>query len=216
MSPEQIGSPRERAKSTHAPHASRPQPLFTVSPGRDSGLKRPPPRLDYGVMWTSLASTLIAGLIAVGMPTGATMGTWVAPLEAGLSAVLQEFQRPADRFAPGHRGVDFSASPGTPVLAIGEGEVTHVGEVGGVPSITIDHGTVRSSYLPVDPSVEAGDHVAARQVIGKVGADSHCPVHCLHLGIRRPVWEAREASVDPYLDPVAWIQRIPVLKPFDR
>ena len=30
---------------------------------------------------------------------------------------------------------------------------------------------------------------------------------------REPAWEARDAMTDPYVDPWAWIERRPVLKP---
>lgn len=167
-------------------------------------------------MWTTIGSALVAGtvagMVAAGTPASPAGITWVAPLESGLGTVLQGFQRPTDRFSAGHRGVDLPASDGMIVLAIGPGTITHVGEVAGVGSVTVDHGMVRSSYLPVRPAVAEGDVVTAGAVIGYVSG-SHCPVTCLHLGVRRPAWESRDAQSDPYLDPVAWIRRIPVLKP---
>ncbi len=163
-------------------------------------------------MWTSIASTILAGILASGVPASPAGSTWVAPLEAGLSAVLQEFQRPVDRFAPGHRGVDLRAPEGTPVRSIGDGTVSHVDDVAGVLSVTVDHRVARSSYLPIEAVVVEGQVVAAGQVIGFVSG-LHCTPSCLHLGLRRPAWEARDAQTDPYLDPIAWIRRIPVLKP---
>ena len=162
-------------------------------------------------MWTSLASTLITALVSIGAPG---VGGWVAPLASGFATVLEAFQRPEDRFAPGHRGVDLAAAPGTEVLAIGAGVVTHVGDVAGTPSVTIDHHAVRSSYLPVDAWVTPGQSVSPGEVIGVIAQrGAHCPADCLHLGLRRPAWEALDAKQDPYLDPIAWITRIPVLKP---
>ena len=163
-------------------------------------------------MWMTIGSALLAGMLAASSPVGPGDTTWVAPLEAGLGTVLQGFQRPTDRFAAGHRGVDLPAANGTAVFSIGHGTVTHVGEVAGVGSVTVDHGRVRSSYLPVHAVVAEGDVVTPGAVIGYVSG-SHCPVACLHLGLRRPAWETRDALSDPYLDPVAWIRRIPVLKP---
>lgn len=163
-------------------------------------------------MWMTIGSALLAGMVAAGSPVGPGGTAWVAPLETGLGELLQGFQRPVDRFAAGHRGVDLPATDGMVVLSIGHGTVTHVGDVAGVGSVTIDHGVVRSSYLPVHAVVAEGDEVSAGAVIGYVSG-SHCPVACLHLGLRRPVWEAWDALSDPYLDPVAWIRRIPVLKP---
>jgi murein DD-endopeptidase MepM/ murein hydrolase activator NlpD len=163
-------------------------------------------------MWLSIASTFLAGVLAAGSPAGPTSATWVPPLASGFGEVLQGFQRPPDRFAAGHRGVDLRADQGTPVLAIGDGAVWHVGEVAGIESVTIDHGVARSSYLPIDAVVDEGDDVTAGEVIGFV-TGGHCITTCLHLGLRRPVWDVRDATSDPYLDPIAWIRRIPVLKP---
>jgi murein DD-endopeptidase MepM/ murein hydrolase activator NlpD len=166
-------------------------------------------------MWLSIASTFLAGVLAAGtpvIPAGPGSATWVPPLAAGFTEVLQGFQRPTDRFAPGHRGVDLRADDGTPVRAIGDGVVSHVGEVAGVTSVTIDHHVARSSYLPIDAVVDEGDDVTAGEVIGFV-MSGHCWATCLHVGLRRPVWDIRDATSDPYLDPVAWIRRIPVLKP---
>ena len=138
----------------------------------------------------------------------------MAPLATGFTTLLEAFERPGDRFAAGHRGVDLAAAPGTEVLAIGGGVVTHVGEVAGTPSVTIEHSAARSSYLPVDSWVSAGQRVSAGDVIGVIAQrGGHCPVDCLHLGLRRPAWEALDAHQDPYLDPIAWVTRIPVLKP---
>jgi murein DD-endopeptidase MepM/ murein hydrolase activator NlpD len=102
------------------------------------------------------------------------------------------------------------------VRSIGSGVVTFVGEVAGTPSVTIEHQRVRSSYQPVRAQVSIGDRVQTGAIIGIVTAPAHCPATCLHLGVRRPVWDARDAESDPYLDPIAWINRTPVLKPLAR
>ena len=205
-----------------SPSWSRPS-LRTSSTGAARALPRatlgatqpPSSPTNLGNMWTSIGSTLLAGILAAGTPASfldPAGSTWVAPLASGLSSVLQGFERPADRFAPGHRGVDFPATQGTPVRSIGAGTVTHVGQVAGVSSVTVDHRTVRSSYLPIDALVTEGQRVDVGQVIGFV-TGTHCPESCVHLGLRRPAWESLDATVDPYLDPIAWIRRIPVLKP---
>jgi murein DD-endopeptidase MepM/ murein hydrolase activator NlpD len=216
------GRSREMCLRERNPSWSRPS-LRRSSTGTARALPRAniaasePPSVPTTLenMWTSIGSTLLAGILAAGTPAspiGPAGSTWVAPLASGLSSVLQGFERPADRFAPGHRGVDLAAAQGTPVRSIGEGTVTHVGEVAGVASVTVDHRAVRSSYLPIDALVSEGEKVNAGQVIGFVSG-SHCSVSCLHLGLRRPAWEKLDATVDPYLDPIAWIRRIPVLKP---
>ena len=161
---------------------------------------------------TRFAAIGLAGLLGSGSP-GAH---WVAPLEGGFTGVLRTFERPADRFAAGHRGVDLPAKPGQPVRSIGPGVITFVGQVAGTPSVTVEHQRVRSSYLPVRAQVRIGDRVQTGTIIGTVASPAHCPATCLHLGLRRPAWDAQDAQADPYLDPIAWIQRTPVLKPVPR
>ena len=62
--------------------------------------------------------------------------------------------------------------------------------------------------------VVEGDRVEMGTLIGHLAAHGfHCSRSCLHLGLRRPAWDARDAMTDPYVDPWAWIERRPVLKP---
>ncbi len=160
-------------------------------------------------MWMPV---LLSTLLATSAAASDAASTWVYPVEGGRSAVIQPFERPVDRFAAGHRGVDLAAAEGGPVRAIGAGVVTFVGEVAGTSSVTIDHGAVRSSYLPVVAEVTLGQRVRAGEVIGTLTA-GHCLNACLHLGLRRALWDRLDHESDPYLDPIAWITRIPVLKP---
>ena len=173
---------------------------------------------DDGSMWTTALATFISAAFATVIAAG-TPG-WVAPVESGLSNLLRPFERPADRFAPGHRGIDLAASPATPVQAIGSGRVSFVGDVAGVPTVSVEHppSLLLSTYQPVTGSVEVGDQVTAGGVIGQLASDvsgtvGHCSSPCLHLGLRRQLWQALDATSDPYLDPRAWILREPVLKP---
>lgn len=156
-------------------------------------------------MWTTM---LAAALVAAATATG----PWVTPLAVDPGPALRTFDRPLHRFAPGHRGVDFRAAVGTPVRAIGSGTVAFVGDVADVPTISIDHALVRSTYLPVASIVEVGERVTVGQTIGTITARGrHCVGDCLHLGIRRTT--PMSAKADPYVDPLAWIRGLPVLKP---
>ncbi|MET1061505.1 MAG: peptidoglycan DD-metalloendopeptidase family protein [Aeromicrobium sp.] len=106
----------------------------------------------------------------------------------------ERFAPPASDYGPGHRGVDIAAGVGDVVRAVAPGRVTFAGRVGGVPVVTVDHGTERSTYQPVRARVRVGDAVGAREVIGTLlGSPSHCAGACLHLG--------RRAGED-YLDPL--------------
>ena len=122
--------------------------------------------------------------------------------------VAGAFRSPSSQWGPGHRGIDLEASPGAQVSAVADGRVTFVGRIAGVPTISVDHGAIRSTYQPVVATVAEGDLVSAGEPIGRVdGRLAHCPATCLHLGAK--------ASAG-YLDPVALILggRV-VLKPVD-
>ena len=163
-------------------------------------------------MTTPLLALLTATLLALGSPAWG----WIPPLTTGWGHVLRGFERPDDRFAAGHRGIDFAAPAGSKVRAIGPGRVALVGDVARTPTVSIehDHPPWTSTYQPVEALVDEGDRVAAGTIIGRLAARGrHCSRSCLHLGLRRPAWEARDAMTDPYVDPRAWIDRRPVLKP---
>ncbi|WP_159085882.1 M23 family metallopeptidase [Aeromicrobium chenweiae] len=120
------------------------------------------------------------------LPVAADPGTpetWSWPLDD--HAVGERFDPPADEYGAGHRGIDLDGAVGDRVRAVAPGRVAFVGEVGGVPVISIDHGTERSTYQPVRARVRNGDAVRAGEVIGTLlGTHSHCAGPCLHLGRR--------------------------------
>jgi murein DD-endopeptidase MepM/ murein hydrolase activator NlpD len=107
--------------------------------------------------------------------------------------VLRGFDPPRERYGAGHRGVDLAARGGEPVLAGAAGTVSFAGRVAGRGVISIDHGSVRTTYEPVKPDVAAGQRVSAGQRIGQVAAGGHCGGRCLHWGLRRGA---------TYLDPM--------------
>ncbi|WP_329040931.1 M23 family metallopeptidase [Streptomyces sp. NBC_00178] len=118
---------------------------------------------------------------------------------AGRPVVVRGWERPAGPYAPGHRGVDLGAPPGTPVRAAAPGRVVFAGPVAGrgVVSVAVagsGEPPLRFTYEPVRAEVSAGDEVSAGQLVGVVGpAPSHCTGGCLHWGLRRG---------DVYLDPL--------------
>lgn len=167
-----------------APAAS----LFTGSPGED------------GVAGATAAGS---GVASSSSPDGASASSadddppslpavpvarWRWPM-APAPPVLRRFRAPPGPYAAGHRGLDLAGTPGTPVLAVADGRVSHSGVVAGRGTVTVLHGGgLRSSYEPVDPLVVEGDVVTVGQVLGRMapGVTSHCGVRpCLHLGARR-------------------------------
>ncbi|MDY6808908.1 MAG: M23 family metallopeptidase [Actinomycetota bacterium] len=137
---------------------------------------------------------------------------FVAPLTP--AAVVRGYDPPAQRWLPGHRGVDLSAAPGVAVRAAGDGRVRFAGEVAGRPVVSIRHtDDMITTYEPVRASVREGQSVRRGTVIGVVVAGHPgCPVAaCLHWGARRG---SGHAAV--YLNPMALLGVVRVrLKPVD-
>ena len=59
--------------------------------------------------------------------------------------------------------------------------------------VVVDHGSVRTTYEPVDALAAVGDEVEAGAVIGRIGRGGHCGSSCLHWGLKRG---------DTYLNPL--------------
>ena len=118
--------------------------------------------------------------------------------------VVRAFEKPAQNWLPGHRGVDLAAVPGQSVLAAGAGTVVFAGTVAGKPVVSVDHpGGLRTTYEPVDATVTAGRLVDRGTVLGTVvpGHPECAAAACLHWGLRRD----RE-----YLDPLPLIRAVPI------
>jgi murein DD-endopeptidase MepM/ murein hydrolase activator NlpD len=152
-------------------------------------------------MWRGWAvgAVVVVGLLVLG-PAAAwaagPAGIWTWPL-APPPSVVAPFQAPAGPYAPGHRGVDLSGTPGARILAAGGGVVAFAGRVAGVGVVSVDHpGGLRTTYQPVTPAVVRGEAVTRGQVLGLLaGSGGHCPpAACLHWGLRRGA---------TYLDPLA-------------
>ena len=134
-------------------------------------------------------SVLAAPAPAVAAPPLPAPAGW--PLR-GTPVVQRGFAPPALAWASGHRGVDLAAKPGEAILAAASGRVAFAGSIAGKPVVSIDHGSVRTTYEPVISTVSVGERVALGQVIGVPGSGGHCR-GCLHWGLR----EGRN-----YLDPL--------------
>lgn len=118
------------------------------------------------------------------------------PLD-GQPTVTRSFEKPPGPYAPGHRGVDLTAEPGSVARAAGAGIVTFAGMVAGRGVVTVTHPNgLRTTYEPISVSVDEGHVVAAGAALGAVNAGhAHCPAAaCLH-------WGARHGNT--YLDPLS-------------
>lgn len=134
-------------------------------------------------------------------PVQADNNRWTWPMSS--HQVVRSFDRPAQNWLPGHRGVDLKGSAGTEVLASGTGVITYAGMLAGKGVVVISHGAMRTTYEPVLATVSIGDRVKRGAVIGTLQTgDSHCSsgtqVSCLHWGLIRG---------DVYLNPLLLVKR---------
>ncbi|RVW03775.1 M23 family metallopeptidase [Rhodococcus spongiicola] len=139
----------------------------------------------------------------VAFPGDAVRATYDWPLHPR-PRVVRSFDKPAQNWLPGHRGVDLAAAPGQRVLAAGAGTVVFAGAVAGRPVVSVDHpGGLRTTYEPVEPSVTAGRRVGRGDLLGTVivGHPECAATACLHWGLRRD----RE-----YLDPLPLVRAVPI------
>ena len=144
----------------------------------------------------TLLLMIAAGLAVPSAAVAEPPVPWGLPLPGGLP-VTRPFEAPPHPYAAGHRGADLRGSPGSVVLAAGDGVVVFAGMVAGRPVISIDHTDgLRTTYEPVDPSVGAGLRVGRGSPIGTLRpGHPGCPVEaCLHWGLRRG---------QAYLDPLS-------------
>ncbi|MFE3443829.1 M23 family metallopeptidase [Nocardia sp. NPDC059180] len=162
-----------------------------------------------------LGSCVLACALLAGGPVAAaapdTRFDW--PLRPR-PAVERRFDKPAQDWLPGHRGVDLAGSAGQAVLAAGDGIVVFAGSVAGKPVVSIDHaGGLRTTYEPVTAEVPVGRRVARGSRIGvlEAGHEGCTAAACLHWGLRR---ESGGRQRREYLDPLGLLQLGPLrLKP---
>ena len=134
-------------------------------------------------VFSSDAAFLSEAVFSAGKPP---IGGWQWPVRGpggGPPTVLRGFHPPAERWQAGHRGVDLAADEGAPVYAAGPGVISYAGTLFGQGVVVVSHGSVRTSYEPVTPSVHVGDPVARGSPLGRLAA-GHCPDRaCLHWGL---------------------------------
>ena len=188
-----------------------------------------PPRLfslrplsQTGAHWPSVP-LLVVALVAVtcllelrpAAAHGATVvqgaalaGTDLAPVGAWplrpRPVVVARFDPPSTRWGAGHRGVDLAGHVGQQVRAAAAGRVSFAGMLAGRGVVVVDHGSTRTTYEPVDPSVHVGDLVGAGTPVGRLTLfGSHCfPRACLHWGLIE--------GAEHYLDPLSLVGAGPV------
>ena len=140
------------------------------------------PLLRSILLGLSLAVAMVSfPMAASALPRPSEQGVW--PLD-GPATIVRGFRPPLLRWNAGHRGVDLAARSGAPVRTAAAGTVRFAGQIAGRGVVVVDHGSLRTTYEPVIAEVRVGSEVSAGQVIGRIGAGSHC-AGCLHWGLRR-------------------------------
>ncbi|WP_026378271.1 M23 family metallopeptidase [Agromyces italicus] len=148
----------------------------------------------------TLTLAVLAALVAISPPAALAFGLgstairaesdrvetvqWVWPVPPPVR-VVSPFRAPPTPYTSGHRGVDLEVEPGAPLVAAESGVVSFAGMVAGRGVVAVDHGDgVVSAIEPIDPSVGAGDTVAAGTAIGIASQGGHCAGDCVHFGVR--------------------------------
>lgn len=121
-----------------------------------------------------------------------------SPTAASRPQVIRPFEKPAQRWSAGHRGVDLAVPEhDRRVYAPAPGKVVFSGTVVNRKVLVIAHPDGRrSTFEPMDEALPAGTTVAAGEVIGTVAApDSagenserpyrRCSTVCLYWGVRQ-------------------------------
>ncbi|WP_314938888.1 M23 family metallopeptidase [Rothia mucilaginosa] len=119
-----------------------------------------------------------------------------SPTAESRPRVIRPFEKPAERWSPGHRGVDLAVPENDRrVYAPAPGKVVFSGTVVNRKVLVIAHPDGRrSTFEPMDEALPVGTTVAAGDVIGTVAvtADGNserpyrrCSTPCLYWGVRQ-------------------------------
>ena len=82
--------------------------------------------------------------------------------------IVDPFRAPACTYCPGHRGVEYAPSPGTPVTAVAGGVVTFAGQVAGTLYVVVAQSDgLRATYgFLRTMAVRKGQAVGAGTIVG--------------------------------------------------
>lgn len=150
----------------------------------------------------ALAAALILITVSMHLATMAAGDTgqrtdWEWPV-GSQPDVLRPFDKPAEPWLSGHRGVDLDAGRSDEIRAPADGRITFAGWVVDRPVVTITHPSgLRSSFESVATDLSEGDKVSGGQVIGRLSEPLHCgATACLHWGVRQG---------EEYLNPLQFV-----------
>lgn len=168
-------------------------------------------RLRHAKRGTCLACVVCLCLMLVGgVPPSSAVGAvavdgsspcsagWVWPVER--ANIKSGYDPPSKPWLSGHRGIDLAATAGTAVMSPADGVIRFSGVVGGKTVVSVDHGTLISSFEPAFTDLPVGAKVARGERFARVeGSSDHCDGICLHWGVKR----GNKAAGSPvsYVDP---------------
>ena len=119
-----------------------------------------------------------------------------SPTAESRPRVVHPFEKPAQRWSPGHRGVDLAVPENDRrVYAPAPGKVVFSGTIVNRKVLVIAHPDGRrSTFEPMDEALPVGTTVAAGEVIGTVAVTAgstserpyrRCTTVCLYWGVRQ-------------------------------
>ncbi len=150
-----------------------------------AGIDRAAARDLQLVKWGSNGRTAWIDAADIGRSSSTGM-TW--PVAGRITSGFGYRIHPILRFARPHRGIDFGASSGTPIVAAADGQVFAAGWAGGYGrQVRIAHaGGLATSYSHMSQIVaEPGNFVRAGQLIGYVGSSGLSTGPHLHYEVYR-------------------------------
>lgn len=162
---------------SRTPPSANPPASPRSGPAAGGPLRSSAPRPRARRAWTLLA-------VAAALPGACSIPRW--PVEG---EVISPFGLRFRGLSPDyHEGVDVSAPAGTPVRAMRPGTVARAGRFRGLGlAVYLDHGnglvTIYGHLSGI--SVEAGERVEHRQVIGAVGQTGNATSPHLHFEVLR-------------------------------
>ncbi|GAA3809501.1 M23 family metallopeptidase [Streptomyces chiangmaiensis] len=146
------------------------------------------------------AARTCRGAVHLGQPRRKIRHPWVVPVEAyRLSAA---FGSGGSHWARGHTGQDFAVPIGTPVRAVGSGQVVRVtcGGAFGMEVVIRHPGGYCTQYAHLAAvTVDPGDRVAAGQWIAQSGTTGNSTGPHLHFEVRAT------PEFGSGIDPVPWL-----------
>lgn len=153
-----------------------------------------------GVVGPQTAGALGIALGGPSAPAAASPGGVVAPIPGWQNEISQHYGGPG-----GHPGVDIAVPTGTPIHAVKDGTVVYAqyntGGYGNLVILQHDDGTFTMYAHQSQIEVSQGQHVAAGEEIGLVGATGDATGPHLHFEVR----QGAEVWSSPTINPEAYI-----------